>query len=272
MSEEPLPASPGVSRTTGAWTKVFWLLVMLMVSGLIVFFSILWLGKKGIDSTTDAVVKIVTAFKPEEVVETFEEWRTLEASGTDGNILEVATATATERFSRKTNLAMFGKTLPLGTTVSEISVPATYRFHIDLNDDWFVTTDGKRLLVLAPEIRPSLPVAFDTAKMRKKTTSGWARWDGDENMAELEKTVTARLAVRAVEEATREQVREASRAAVASFVQNWLLAKEAWGPERFEEIAVLFTGEDGTLSSTPPVLFHEGIDAEAGIRPDASLE
>lgn len=257
MSKEESDGSTGESSpkmSNGA--RVFWVFIVLIISGLIGFLSFLWLGKQGIDSTTGAVVEIVKAFKPEEVVQTFDEWRTLEASGTEGNILEVATATSTERFTRKTNLEMFGKTLPLGTTVSEISVPATYRYYIDLNDDWFVTTDGSRLLVLAPKIRPSLPVAFDTAKVQKKSQAGWARWDGDENMEELERTITSRLAVRASDDSSLKKIREASREPVAKFVQSWLLSREAWGDAKFEEISVMFEGEDAALSSMPPVLRH----------------
>lgn len=261
MSEED-PMTQENSRAPGsAWTKVFWLIVLLISASMVVFLSFIWMGKSGVDAASDAVVEIVTAFKPEEVIETFEEWRALEAQGNEGNILEVATATATEKFSRKTNLAMFGKTLPLGTTVSEISVPATYRYHIDLNDDWFLTSDGSRLLVLAPRVRPSLPVAFDTAKMQKKSKSGWARWDGDESLSELEKTITARLGARAADESTLQKIRDESRDSVAKFVQGWLLSREAWGQKKIEEIVVMFDGEDASLSSMPPVLIHESEQA-----------
>ncbi|MEM6278343.1 MAG: hypothetical protein AAF733_02620 [Verrucomicrobiota bacterium] len=257
MSEESDRKEPQAKAPPSAWGRVFWLFIVLTVSGLVVFFSFVWLSKKGIDSTKEAFVEIATAFKPEEVVQTFDEWRALEAKGNDGNILEVATAESTERFTRKTNLAMFGRTLPLGTTVSEISVPATYRYHIDLNDDWFVTTDGPRLLVLAPAIRPSLPVAFDTAKMQKKSKSGWARWDSSANLSELEKSITSRLAERAGDDSSLEKIREASRESVARFVQSWLLSQEAWGAAKFEEISVMFEGEEASLSSMPPVLDHE---------------
>lgn len=256
MSEESNIGEPEQKTTQSPWGRVFSLFVILIASAVLVFLSFIWLTKEGIDSSKEAFVEIVTAFKPEEIVQTFDEWRALEAEGNDGNILEVATAESTERFTRKTNLAMFGQTLPLGTTVSEISVPATYRYHINLNEDWFVTTDGTRLLVLAPAIRPSLPVAFDTAKVQKKTKSGWARWDGDENLTELEKSISSRLEERAGDETSLEKIREASRESVAKFVQAWLLSQEAWGNAKFEEISVMFEGEDASLASMPPVLEH----------------
>ncbi|MDF1826075.1 MAG: hypothetical protein P1U68_15625 [Verrucomicrobiales bacterium] len=254
MSEGSEKPAEKDEKKIGLPGAVFGIFALLIAAGLIVFFSFVWLGKQGMNSATDAVVKVVAAFKPEEVVETFDEWRALEAKGNEGNILEVATATSTERFSRKTNLAMFGKTLPLGTTVSEISVPATYRYHIDISDEWFVTSDGKRLLVLAPELRPSLPVAFDTASVQKKSQSGWGRWDGDANMEELERTITSKLEIRASDEATLSRVRDASREAVAKFVKSWLLSREAWGENKFEEIVVMFEGEEGALSSMPAVI------------------
>jgi len=265
MSDEDNSEDTG-SRGRGsggsAWTKVFWLFVLLGVAGLAVFGSFVWLGKQGIDSTKEVAIEVVRAFRPEQVVQSFEEWRELEATGTDGDILEIATAEATEQFTRQTNLEMFGTKLPLGTTVSEIVVPATYRYHIDLDEDWFLTSDGSTLLVLAPEVRPSLPVAFDTGRMRKKTNAGWARWDGAESLAALEKTLTSKLEKRARQEEVLDEVREEGRLAVAKFVRKWLLARTAWGEDRFDEIVIKFEGEDGPpLTSMPPTLRWESGDA-----------
>lgn len=260
MEEDTKKSEPEVRKSgLSPWSKVFWLFVILVVSGLVVFLSFIWLGKKGIESTKETAIEIAKIFKPEEVVETFEEWKELTVTGTEGNILEVATAEASEEFSRKTNVAMFGKTLPFGTTVSEITVPATYRFHIDLHDEWFVTSDGSRVMVLAPKIRPTLPVAFDTGQMQKKTKSGWARWDGSENLEALEKTLTAKLGERAGSDEVISTVREESRLAVAKFVRDWLLKNEAWGGGRFDEITVIFPGEEGaSLSSSPPTMRIDG--------------
>ncbi len=247
MSKERVVASP--------WGKVFWMFVILIASGMAVFFSFIWLAKHGIDSGKKAAVEIAKGFKPEEVVATFTEWHELEMKGTEGNILEVATATATEKFTRRSNLEMFGTTLPLGTTVSEISVPATYRYHIDLLGEWFLTSDGHRLMVIAPELKPSLPVAFDTGKMQKKSQAGWARWDATENLDTLEKNITAKLAERAGSSRAMKKARDEARGAVAKFLQVWLLSRDEWAEGRFEEISVMFEGEKGEpLSNRPPTL------------------
>ena len=261
-SSNATEASP--DKTVGSpWSKVFWLVVVLIFAGLVVFLSFIWLGKRGIDATKDAAVEIVTAFKPDVVVDSFEEWREMKVKGTDGNILEVATATSTEKFSRKTALAMFGKKLPLGTTVSEITVPATYRYHIDLTGNWFITSDGPRLLVIAPRVQPTLPVAFDTAGVKKKTKSGWARWDSGENLEALEKSLTSKLNLHAADEESIQKAREEAREAVAKFVHVWLIQQDAWGDQRFEEIVVMFEGEkDKTLSTMPAVLRLEDMQEE----------
>lgn len=239
------------------WNRLFWLAIFFGVAGLIVFLSLIWLGKQGMESAKDAVVEIVKEFNPDEVIETFDQWRELEATATEGNILEIATATATEKFTRQTNLEIFGKTLPLGTTVSEIQVPATYRYHIDLNGDWVVTADGNRLLVLAPPVLPSLPVAFDTGKMQKKSKAGWARWDGQDNLDELEKGLTEKLAARAADPDSINKIHAEGRIAVAKFVRRWLESHKAWEIEQFEKIVVAFHDEDLTeksLSSRPSTL------------------
>ncbi len=242
-----------VSTKAGSpWNKVFWLFGLLIVSGLIVFFSFIWISKQSIDATAETVREV---FKPKEVVQTFYQWRELQVEGNEGNILEVATAGAVEEFTRKTNFELFGKVMPLGTTVSEITVPAVYRFHIDLNGEWFVEADGSRLMVIAPRLKPSLPVAFDTGGIQKKTKSGWGRWDGDENLEALEREITSKLNQRAADEKTLSKAREKSRVAVAKFLKTWLINQAMWADGKFEEIVVIFEDEkEASLMNQKPVL------------------
>lgn len=242
---------------------LFWMFLTLVVAGLIAFLAPLWFLQKTAGTVGETVSEVAKIFRPTRIVTTFNEWRELNVTATDGNILEVATAESPELFSRTSNVAMFGRVLPGTTTVSEITVPATYRFHIDLNDEWNLLADGKRLLVMAPAVRPSLPVAFDTGKVRKKTQSGWARWDGAENLAELEKEITGKLAERAILPATLEKIHGESRVPVAQFVRKWLLDKEAWGEGRFEEIVVVFSGEgDKVISSEPASLRLDEVESD----------
>lgn len=243
----------------------FWVFLTLVVASLVVYLTFLRQVERTVDKTTgtvdkvveaakDTAVEIVKLFKPEEVIQTFHEWRELTVQSGTGSHLEIATAEATESFSRTTNYEVLGKKLPLSTNVSEITVPATYRFHIDLNDEWNLTPDGKRLLVRAPRVRPTLPVAFDTAKVEKKTSNGWVRWDADDDLTELEKGITAQLAERAGSPETIAKIEDEGRLAVARFVRTWLLSRDAWGEGRFEEIVVIFEGEEESPDVLPQSL------------------
>lgn len=253
---------PSARRGPGT---LFWIFLTLVIAGLLVFFAPFWIARQGMKEMKETAVEVVKVFQPTEIVTTFNEWRELDATATDGNILEIATAESTERFTRTTNVAMFGKVLPLTTTISEITVPATYRFHINLNEEWNVLADGNRFLVQAPAVRPSLPVAFNTGGVQKKTQSGWARWDGAEHLAALEQEVTGKLAERAQQPATIEKIREEGRVAVAQFVQKWLLNKDAWGKGRFEEIVVVFAGEEGKVLTSEPAALR--FDTEKSVLP-----
>ncbi|MCP5539803.1 MAG: hypothetical protein H7A52_06610 [Akkermansiaceae bacterium] len=267
------PESPPPRHRSPFWTGLFRFLGLLAVLAALGFAGFLWVSKNAVDSARHTLSRIADAFRPETITETFAEFTELKARGTDGNILEVATAEATEHFARATELKLFDRALPLGVTVSEISAPATYRFHIDLNGRWFLTTDGNRVMVVAPAVAPSLPVAFDSAGVRKRTKAGWARWDADENLAALETRLTEQLARRAGVAAGTPKIRDEARVAVAKFVRSWLLGREHWGAETFTEIAVLFSdevgGENGkSLAAQPPSLrFDPAAPAEIGPPP-----
>ena len=265
-SSAPAESAAASRKSSSIGWKIVTLIAILAITGLVGFFGFMWMAKSSLDAGRETLVRIAEAFRPETITQTFVEWHEITAKGTDGNILEVSTAEATETFTQKSDLKMFNLVLPLGTTVSEVSVPATYRYHIDLNGDWFLTTDGQRVMVIAPKIQPSLPVAFNTGKMKKKTKSGWGRWDGDESLEELETSITSQLSERAKAPGTIDTVREESRLAVAKFVQGWLLNRSHWSDRTFTEIAVVFEDELGgeekiTVSNQPATL---RLNAKAG--------
>ncbi len=254
----------GGSRRASPWSRVMVLVLILTLAALVVFGGMLWIAgrtldvvERGVDAGKEAVVGIAEAFRPEVITETFMEFTALRAEGNEGNILEVATAEATESFTRKTNVVWFDREIPIGTTVSEISVPATYRYHIDLSDNWTLSAYDARVTVVAPSPRPSLPVAFDSGRARKKTKSGWARWDGGENLEALERSLTEKLAERAADPVTVDGVRDAARLSVAKFVRNWLLDRDHWHQDAYEEIVVVFEDElekGEPISELPPTL------------------
>lgn len=201
---------------------------------------VVWL--KTLETVQTIATGLQQPFLESNIQETFQS-TAFKTSGTEGGILEVATANTTEVFERKSEISLFDRILPLGTTVSEIQVPAFYRYHIDLNGAWKISSKQGKCIVIAPEIKPSLPVAFDTGEMKSKTASGWARWDKHENLKILEQSLTDKLAKKAALSDNIERVREEARLSVAKFVKNWLVRQEHWSDERFTEIIVLFPDE-----------------------------
>ncbi|MEZ5430486.1 MAG: hypothetical protein R3F31_04760 [Verrucomicrobiales bacterium] len=205
--------------------------------------QILDLGNKTVDAIAKTVVGISENMRPQAIAMTFAQWRQLETKGNLGNILEVATATSTETFTRVSELRI-ASLVSLGTTGSEISVPATYRYHIDLNGSWQIKgqEDGT-LVVVAPPLLPSLPVAFDTSGLKKKTQSGWGRWNAEENLTQLEASLSPQLAVRAADKRTLQEVSDPARRSVAEFVKRWLISQDHWKDGRYRELQVLFPNE-----------------------------
>lgn len=160
---------------------------------------------------------------------------------TAGGLLEVATVTADEHFTRRDVMRVWG--VSLGETVSEVRVPVTYRFHIALAREWVVTLEGNRAVVRAPELEASLPVAFDTGAMRKTTTNGWARFNKDENLAAAERAMSAELADRARSPQYLALVRDDARRTIAEFVTRWLLTEPRWKSGPGHSVVVVFPGE-----------------------------
>lgn len=164
-------------------------------------------------------------------------------SAVEGGALEIAKLEITETLRRRDERRAAWDLLPLGTTSAEIEVPVTYRYHVLLDDPWTVEVRGPVALVLAPEIRPTLPPAIHTDGMQRRTSEGLLRFDGAEQMLELERSLTPRLVDRASSERYRDLVREEARRGVADFVRKWLLSQEFWTDDRFSTVKVIFPDE-----------------------------
>ena len=162
-------------------------------------------------------------------------------SRTPGGMLEVASVSTTELFEKKSMLTIAG--LNLGTTVSQIKVPAVFRYQVRLAADWRAYVSDGKLLVIAPAMTPSLPVAIDTARMEMQTTSGWARANAQENLEALHREISSALEVKAKSAAYVDAQREQARKTVAEFVAKWLLEQERWKTIRPEQVKVYFADE-----------------------------
>jgi hypothetical protein len=157
--------------------------------------------------------------------------------------LELAAFEATEVFERSDHRAVFFDLVSLGTTVTQIRVPVTYRYHLRLDDTWELDVREQVCVVKAPRIRPTLPPAIHTDGLEKRSDRGWLRFNEDEQMAELERSITPTLNERAKDPEHLELVRERCRLRVAEFVRGWLLQEDHWRRDRFHAITVVFEDE-----------------------------
>lgn len=171
---------------------------------------------------------------------------------TGGDVLELATTRSDETFTQADERWIGWDFVYLGTTVAEIRVPVTFRYHVRLSDPWRLAVRDQVCLVLAPRIRPSLPPAIHTDGIEKRAESGWARFDGGAQLAQLEQGLTKNLSLRAADTSHLALVREACRQSVANFVRNWLLKEDQWRQDRFRAIRVVFPDElPGQASRLP---------------------
>jgi len=209
MAEPPIAQSPP-TRALSPWH-------LLIIAGLIAFLVVVGFAAWFIYRVTAPAVTV-------SITREFAEY--LPTVGAADGILETATSSVPETFTR-TDSAWLYNILPLGTTVSEIRVPAVYRYHIRLLDPWKLEARGPVCIVIAPQFQPSLPPAILTGQMEKSTTAGWLRFNAGENLDTLEQGITAELIARASDPTHRDYVREASRKAVADFVKAWLMKEDA---------------------------------------------
>jgi hypothetical protein len=186
-------------------------------------------------------------FKTGRITQTFRESIPRIAS-TRGDVLELAVSQSDESFKRSDEKWIGWDSIYLGTTVVEIRVPVTFRYHLRLSDTWRLASRNHVCVVLAPPIRPSLPPAIHTGLMEKQAQSGWARFDKQDKLDELERGLTTALAQRAMDPDHLQLVREACRKSVAEFVKRWLMREEQWTTARFSAIIVVFPDEVTALT------------------------
>ena len=213
--------------------------------------------KDTVDKVIDAAPEIARNFITGNITHTFRE-SLPQITSTQGDILELAVFRCDETFKRTDEKWAGWGWVYLGTTVAEIRVPVSFRYHLRLSDPWRLAARDQVCLVLAPQIRPSLPPAIHTAEMERRAESGWARFDKNEQLDVLQRSMTPSLEQRAGDTAHLQLVREACRHSVAEFVKKWLMREGQWQSDRFTSIVVLFPDEANVTSDQDLLRFrHE---------------
>ncbi|MBA4148884.1 MAG: hypothetical protein H0X66_12280 [Verrucomicrobia bacterium] len=246
---------PNPPRQTPWWIHFRWPIAIVFIFSLplIGFIYFIKSGKDSIETSAQAVSKAVDQGlqKLGDVAQRFSQGTITETflaavptlSRTPGGNLELATSMQTETFERSDMKTVAWDYLYLGTTIVEIKVPVTYRYHLQLSDPWRLDVSGNTCIVYAPQIRPSLPPAIHTDKMEKRASSGWARFNAQEQLDDLQKSITPTLEKYAGDRRHLKFVREECRKTVAEFVQHWLLREDQWQTNRFHTIKVIFPEE-----------------------------
>lgn len=160
---------------------------------------------------------------------------------TPGGLLEVASVSTVEMFARTSTLSIAG--ISMGTTVSEVRVPVTYRYVTELGKEWHAYMRNGKFLVIAPAVRPSLPVAIDTSKMTVQTRAGWGRFDAQANLTSLLQDISPELARKAKSQRYTDFEREQARKTVTEFAAKWLIKQEQWRAVTPSQITVYFSDE-----------------------------
>jgi hypothetical protein len=197
---------------------------------------------KAADGVKDTAEKVAERFTTGRITHTFIE-EIPHIYPTKGDVLELATARSEETFRKSDSKRYFWGAIDLGTTDSEIRLPVTFRYHLLLSDTWRLAARTNVCIVLAPAIRPSQPPAIHTQEMEKYTSNGWARFNANENLDDLERSITAVLEQRAGNDSHLRLVREACRQSVAEFVKSWLLRDGQWKIHRFTSVIIVFPDE-----------------------------
>lgn len=242
-------------RPDSTLVKFRWPLVLIAISlmALIAYLVSLWMAKRAFDETVTrgGAAGRYAAQKAEAMAAKFMQGtitRTFlaaipEIASTGGGNLELAKSDQTEIFRTEDSKTILWDKIALGKTVSEIRVPVTYRYHLQLSAPWRLQVSGQTCIVIAPSVHPTLPPAIHTDKMEKYSESGWGRFNASDQMAELEKSITPTLSDYAGDPKHLSLVREECRKTVAEFVRTWLLKEDHWRHDRFHSIKVIFADE-----------------------------
>jgi hypothetical protein len=165
----------------------------------------------------------------------------VEVIRTQGGLLQVSSIRSPETFQASTDHRFLG--IDLGRTVTQIRVPAVFNYHVELAPEWRVTVNGHNVLVIAPVVKPTLPVAIDTAHLEKFSSGVWSAFTGATQLDLLERSITGTLNVKAATPSYRLFQREAARQTVTEFVAKWLLTQQRFATGAKPVVHVFFADE-----------------------------
>ncbi|MCX7285025.1 MAG: hypothetical protein NTX28_13425 [Novosphingobium sp.] len=123
-------------------------------------------------------------------------------------------------------------------------MPYKITYRVRVGERWTVSIYQGRLIAKVPELEPSLPVAIDTARLKRGATEKC--WFVPEMGAKDRalKSISPELAKLANNDRTKDFVRSEARKTIAEFLRVWALEQKAYpGLAPDAPITVIFPGE-----------------------------
>lgn len=162
---------------------------------------------------------------------------------TNGGLLEVATVKQRRNFDLTEPLDILGYELPFCEEAAAFRATTFTTYRVKLAKRWGADLENGRLLVTAPALEPSLPVAFDTEGLEATLDKCWAMPNRGTDR-KLMKSLSRQMAATAEGKAMKAFARDhGARDTVREFVQKWLVAQKGYDIPANTPIDVEFADE-----------------------------
>ena len=149
---------------------------------------------------------------------------------TKGGALEVTKVVSTESITQIFPGMFFDRSVT-------ITVPATYRYHVELAPEWKFMRQDNMFVVVAPPIRPSMPVAINTAGMVADTNLPFGEGVKNKAVQQITPLLNQKF------QAYMARQRGDARRTITEFVTKWVLAQDKWKDAKDLQVVVLFPDE-----------------------------
>src|SRR5581483_5904736 len=112
------------------------------------------------------------------------------------NYLQVATLQQQQTFELEDDKAVLWGAVPLPPVVVRATCPVTFTYFVDLEGSWRLELRGRRVVVLAPPLRPNKP-AVDVSRLHWYIVKGSMLRNEQAVFAQLRRELTGRTAIAA---------------------------------------------------------------------------
>lgn len=170
---------------------------------------------------------------------------------TKGGLLEVSAFRASEVFDRTVTYWLKGVSIPIGKTVAHVRVTAYYRYNIELEPEWPIHRRDNQFEVIAPPVKPSLPVAVDLKTLEGDVGGTWIllAFNSDSDLKALQSRISEKLERKAGTAEYIRRQRDDARLTLCEFVNKWLVTQTRWKNESNRTISVRFKDDPDTFVS-----------------------